>query len=235
VNHEAGRLSERRPVSTVRARSERQTMTVRQPHSGSVPASKATWDDDIERLFEAWLRRVAAAEAGHREDSARLRRGSLLLGVPVVVLTTVVGTSVFASLQNGHVPSGLRIFIGSISILAAVLSSLQTFLRFGMRAEGHRIAAFRYETLRRDMTQVLALPRGSRPDAVHQLDSVRQRLDRYAKESPTIDERRWAKLERQFHLSRVPPDPQWDRRIRIPDSAAGAADDATAKGATRGL
>jgi hypothetical protein len=203
--------------------------------NANTPVSKAAWDDDIERLYEAWLRRVAAAEAGHRQDSARLRRGSLMLGVPVVVLTTVVGTSVFASLQDGNVRTGVRILIGSLSILAAVLSSLQTFLRFGMRAEAHRIAAFRYETLRRDMTQVLALPRASRPDPVRQLDSARQRLDRYAKESPTIDERRWAKLERQFHLSKVPPDPHWgDRKIRIPDTAPAAIDDPVAKGPSHG-
>ncbi len=196
--------------------------------------TKAVWDDDVERLFEAWLRRVAAAEAGHRRDSDQLRRGSLMLGVPVVVLTTIAGTSVFASLQNGNVPTGVRVFIGTISILAAVLSSLQTFLRFGMRAEGHRIAAFRYETLRREITQVLALPRASRPQPVRELDSVRQRLDRYAKESPTIGERRWAKLERQFHLSKVPPDPQWaDRRIRIPEPTPATLDESAAKGSDR--
>lgn len=196
--------------------------------------TKAVWDDDVERLFEAWLRRVAAAEAGHRRDSDQLRRGSLMLGVPVVVLTTIAGTSVFASLQNGNVPTGVRVFIGTISILAAVLSSLQTFLRFGTRAEGHRIAAFRYETLRREITQVLALPRASRPQPVRELDSVRQRLDRYAKESPTIGERRWAKLERQFHLSKVPPDPQWaDRRIRIPEPTPAALDESAAKGSDR--
>jgi hypothetical protein len=208
----------------------------RRTRTATVAAPKAVWDDDVERLFEAWLRRVAAAEAGHRQESERMRRGSLMLGVPVVVLTTIVGTSVFASLQNGHVPATARILVGSISILAAVLSSLQTFLRFGMRAESHRIAAFRYETLRRDMTQMLALPRTSRPDAVHQLDSVRLRLDRYAKESPTIDERRWARLERQFHLSKVPPDPQWgEHRIRIPEPAPEATTQPLAEGASHGL
>ncbi len=197
---------------------------------------KAAWDDDIERLFEAWLRRVAAAEAGHRQSSDRLRRGSLLLGIPVVVLTTIVGTSVFASLNTADVQIGLRALVGSLSILAAALSSLQTFLRLGTRAEAHRIAAFRYETLRRDMTQELAIPRASRADAVHQLDGVRLRLDRYAKESPTIDERRWAKLEHQFHLSKVPPDPQWaDRKIRIPEPEPAASDEGTQGGAGHGL
>jgi len=185
------------------------------------PASSPAWDDDIERLFESWLRRVAAAEAGHRRESDVMRRGSLMLGIPVVVLTTIAGTSVFASIQRGDVPTGVRVFIGTISILAAVLSSLQTFLRFGMRSEGHRIAAFRYETLRREMIQILALPRAARPEPVTELDHVRLSLDRYAKESPTIDERRWAKLERQFHLSKVPPDPQWgEHKIRIPEPSS---------------
>ena len=72
--------------------------------NANLPVAKAAWDDDIERLFEAWLRRVAAAEAGHREASDRLRRGSLMLGIPVVVLTTIVGTSVFASRRSATRP-----------------------------------------------------------------------------------------------------------------------------------
>ncbi len=48
---------------------------------------------------------------------------------------------------------------------------------------------------------------------------MNMRLDRYAKESPTIGERHWRQLERQFHLSRVPPDPVWTPdTITIPES-----------------
>jgi hypothetical protein len=179
----------------------------------------ASWDDEVERLYQSWLRRVAAAEAGHRLMADRMRHRYLFLGVPVVVLTTIVGTSVFASLQDAKVSTTIRVCVGSTSILAAVISSLQTFLRYGMRSEGHRVAAIRYETLRRDMAEVLAMPRPARAAAERQLDSARQRMDRYAKESPTIGERLWAKLERQFRLSRVPPDPPGTRRtVRIPEA-----------------
>ena len=58
------------------------------------------WDDQIEHLYESWHRRVAAAEHGHRLMADRLRRRHLLIGIPVVVLTTLVGTSAFASMQN---------------------------------------------------------------------------------------------------------------------------------------
>ena len=215
-------------------------MAERRTRSANTGVSKAVWDDDVEHLLQAWHRRVAAAEAGHRIMAERMRRRYLMLGVPIIVLTTVVGTSVFASLQHATVPTAVRVAVGSISILAAVMSSLQTFLRYGMRSEGHRIGAIRYETLRRDVSELLALPRQSRPDPVRQLDSVRQRLDRYAKESPTIDERLWAKLEHQFHLSRVPPDPRFRDRtpqtvqIPEPDPAIEATSETTAKGASHG-
>ena len=137
------------------------------------------------------------------------------------VMAVFLCTSVFASIQDSTVPTWVRVLVGSVSILAAVISSLQTFLRYGMRAEGHRVAAIRYETLRRDMAAVLAIPRASRTEPLRQLNSVRERMDRYAKESPTIGEREWNRQERRFHLSKVPPDPHWARRtVQVPDADA---------------
>ncbi len=194
-------------------------------------ALKIVWDDSIEDLYESWHRRVAAAEHGHRLMADRLRRRHLLLGIPVVILTTLIGTSAFASISRansdqirflGVDPDVVLAIVGTIGVLAAVLSSLQTFLRYATRAEGHRIAALRYESLRRDMATKLALPREARGQPDRDLDSVRQRMDRYAKESPTIGERQWERLSSEFGLSTVPPDPS--RRaepVVIPERSNG--------------
>jgi hypothetical protein len=188
-------------------------------------ASKVAWDDEVERVYDSWHRRVAAAEHGHRLMADRMQRRYYMLGIPVVVLTTLIGTSAFASLQNvGSTTSGdgattsstALAIVGSISVIAAILSSLQTFLRYSTRAEGHRIAALRYETLRRDMAETLALPRDDRGTPSGALTGVRVRMDRYAKESPTIGERMWERLSKQFHLSTVPPDPAWRGEPGIP-------------------
>ena len=191
---------------------------------------KPTWNDALEQLYDTWHRRVAAAEHGHRLMADRLRRRYFLLGIPVVIFTTLVGTSAFASMGNATANSittenadsdVVLLLVGLISVLAAVLSSLQTFLRYATRAEGHRIAALRYETLRREMAETLALPRDARGQADRSLDNVRNRMDRYAKESPTIGERTWGELTKEFHLSTVPPDPPARAPIVIPEDGAG--------------
>jgi hypothetical protein len=109
-------------------------VTERRTRSASTTAPRAVWEDDVENLYESWHRRSAAAEAGHRRMAERMRRRYVMLGIPIVVLTTIVGTSVFASLQHEAVSTPLRIVVGSLSILAAVMSSLQAFLRDGTRA-----------------------------------------------------------------------------------------------------
>jgi hypothetical protein len=100
--------------------------------------------------------------------------------VPVVVLTTFVGTSVFATLQE-QVDVSLRIAIGIISVLAGVLASLQTFMRFAERAEKHRVAAEAWASIRREIAEMLALHPdylATRGDPQDYLDRLRRRIDR---------------------------------------------------------
>ena len=79
-----------------------------------------------------WYERVVATQKGHYYAADHYGRLNYWLGIPVMVLTTIVGTSVFASLQEKPEP-WLLILIGFASVLAAVLASLQTFLGFAAR------------------------------------------------------------------------------------------------------
>jgi len=135
----------------------------------------------------------------------RLNRRYICLGLPVVVLSTVVGTSAFASLQkNAEVADWAKIGVGVIGVLAAIFASAQTFLGYAQRSERHRVGAVHYETLRRDMAQELAL-RHATSEVQAELNSVRSRMERYAKESPPIPERTWRRLCAEFDIDPVPP------------------------------
>jgi hypothetical protein len=68
-----------------------------------------------------------------------------LIGIPSVILSTLVGTAAFASItEAGRSVSWIAIVAGTFSAMAAVLTALQTFFNFPQRAEKHAEAAARF-------------------------------------------------------------------------------------------
>jgi hypothetical protein len=158
------------------------------------------WTPAVLELLRDWRARAAMTSSEHYALASRLARLNIRFGIPVVALTTFVGTSVFATLQN-DVHVGLRIGLGLISVLAAVLASLQTFLRFGERAEKHRASAELWAALRREIDEMLALHPtylASRGDPKQYLDDLRRRMDEIAQQSPELGERGFWQSKRRY-------------------------------------
>ena len=168
------------------------------------------WTPRVLTLLREWNDRAGATAETHYAIAARLGRLNVRLGIPVVVLTTFVGTSVFATLER-HVDLSLRILIGVVSVLAAVLASLQTFLRFAERAEKPRAAAESWSSIRREIAEMLALHPdylATRGDPKDYLDRLRRRMDQVAAQSPEMGDRAWSRAEERYGLTyRVEHDP----------------------------
>ncbi len=182
---------------------------VRGPHAEAAGASGGTrrpWTDDELSLLSGWLARVAAGQHAHYLAAGRLRRYNLFLGIPTIVLTTIVGTSLFATLSsaNNRVAAWVRLTIGMISILAAVLAAIQTFLRFADRAEHHDVAADWFSAVRRDMEQVKAT-RSSTADPDSALTAYRKEINRIVQHAPEIGERLWHRIASDYGV-KEPPD-----------------------------
>ena len=154
-------------------------------------AAKVPWTRPVLALLSNWQHRAAVTQEAHYARSTRLATFNVWLGVPVVALTTFVATSVFATLTE-DVRIELRIFVGTISALAAVLASLQTFLRFQERAEKHRASAELWASIRREIDEMLALhPEylAERSDPKRYLDDLRRRMDEVSAQSLEIGDR----------------------------------------------
>ena len=165
--------------------------------SGKLPSP---WTPQVLELLKDWRARAASTSSEHYRLASRLARLNIRFGIPVVVLTTFVGTSVFATLQS-DVHVSLRIGLGLVSVLAAVLASLQTFLRFGERAEKHRASAELWAALRREIDEMLALHPtylASRGDPKQYLDDLRRRMDEIAQQSPELGEHGVWKSKRRY-------------------------------------
>jgi hypothetical protein len=166
--------------------------------------AKVPWTEAVLSLLREWQERAAVSQDAHYVIATRLGRYNLLFGIPVVVLATVVGTSVFATLQQ-QVATGWQIAIGVVSVLAGVLASLQTFLRFQERAEKHRAAAELWAAIRREIDQMLALhPEylAERSDPKAYLDQLRGRMGEVSAQSPEIGDKDWARAQDRFTARR---------------------------------
>jgi hypothetical protein len=166
-------------------------------------AAKVPWTESVLSLLREWHDRAAISQQGHYVIATRLTKYNNRLGVPVVALTTFVATSVFATLQK-DVGTRLRILVGFVSVLAAVLASLQTFLRFQERGEKHRAAAEHWAAIRREILQMLALHPdylAKRSDPKAHLDHLRKEMDRISAQSPEIGERDWSRAQKMLETN----------------------------------
>jgi hypothetical protein len=85
----------------------------------------------------------------HNEEAARFNSRHYRLGMATVVLTSVVGTAVFASIatQPQYVP--LQVLTGVLSVAAAAIAALHTFFDFAGQSAKHKAAGGAFEVLRR--------------------------------------------------------------------------------------
>ena len=153
--------------------------------------------DVAENLFEHWIINVKRSQSANYKAAQFYAKLNLVLGIPTAVLATIVGTSVFATLQENVDPSW-RIATGIISILAAVLASLQTFLGFSDRASKHRQSGSEYGSVKREIQEQLVVNRGNEEKLNKAIPIIRRRMDVLAKETPPVPKTIWAAIRRDF-------------------------------------
>jgi hypothetical protein len=160
-----------------------------------------------ENLLPSWLWRLRESQFSHYDAAKALDRCNYWLGVPVILLSTFVGTSVFAALGKSVDPP-LQIFVGLVSVVAAMLSGVQTVLRFSERAEKHRSVAVRYGALRREIEEILAtggqIPKEPTGGQIpkERLTDLREKIDKLGDESPHIPSRIWSHTKKTIGESR---------------------------------
>lgn len=170
--------------------------------SSNAAEAEASWRPETEVLLQNWHHRVYAAQSAYYLEAERLRRWHLLLGIAVVVLSTIVGSSAFAEKGMGYgLPS---VLIGTMGSLAAILAGLQTFLKLSESAANHGMAADWYATIRREIEELQALPRHLRGNAQSTLDGVRQNMNKAGQAAPELSEYLWASMARRFGVDEPP-------------------------------
>lgn len=162
--------------------------------------------ENSHELLRRWGLNAKRSQVANYKAANYFSRLHIKFGIPVIVLSSIVGTSIFASLEL-DVSVIIRIFLGFISVVSAVLAGLQTFLNYGDRSSKHRLVASEYGAVKRHIQELLTKDSISDQD----ISSIRERMDMLSKESPEVPD--------QFHADAHEKVPEL-HELKVPQASS---------------
>jgi uncharacterized protein YrrD len=102
--------------------------------------------EPVEGLLEDWREMALKASGRHSAAYDRYENLDSFYGVGSTVLTALVGSTIFVTLQK-TASEAIRIIAGLVAAVAAIASGVQTAAKYGQRAERYRQASRHYATV----------------------------------------------------------------------------------------
>jgi hypothetical protein len=154
---------------------------------------------DLQKTAATYRQLAIHKDNAHYAMAQSLERRHKLLGVPVIVTTTLVSAAIFSTLE-AQAALGWKIATGLVSVTASVLAALQTFFNFADQAERHQLSARGYSQVRRrcELFDLRYRLDSEYDDALRDLGELAQQLDELEAHEPTIRDAVYKEIKRQY-------------------------------------
>ena len=157
------------------------------------------------QLIQGWLIHARKSWKKQEEAARRLESQYRRVGIASVILSAVVGASLFASLETMNEPWG-RIIAGMVSITASVLASLLTFNRYEERTEKHRSAGVSYKAALRKLEKLHAASSSAKMEQ-ESLSRIEEEFAELEKLAPVVPEDINRAVEERYEVYRFVANP----------------------------
>lgn len=135
-------------------------------------------------LLDQWRRGLRISVRAHYEAAKHYEHLHLMISLPAVVVSALLGSAVFVSLQHSDV-GWIKTTMATLSVVTIGLSSLQASLRFAERAERHKAAANQLGEVRRALEQQFVFEHRDEKT----IEDLRKKWDAADRQAPTIPSR----------------------------------------------
>ena len=147
-----------------------------------------TWSSYLEDLLSSWADNSLSYSWLNLQSEIKFRRLKYSFTIPIVILSTVVGTINVG--MNSLFPPNLiqygQIGIGCIGIFTGILGTLQNFFKYAQLSEAHRSCAIHWHKFYRQLKTELALESLCRKPAGEFFHLAKSEMDRLLDSSPYI-------------------------------------------------
>lgn len=166
---------------------------------GNIKKKKIKWTDKHVDILVDWADKAMCYRWLHSRNTDRYKSLNTWFTIPVIIMSTLTGTANFAQEQ---VPQELRgyysMIVGSVNILAGIITTVQNFLKISQLNEAHRVAAIAWDKFYRKIKLELAKSPEERINVELFLKNCSEEFDRLIETSPDIDRKILKKFKETF-------------------------------------
>ena len=156
--------------------------------SASETYREVTWELHHDSIFVDWADKAACYKWLHDKSYLKYSSKRNMFTIPVIVMSTLTGTANFAL---ERVPEEYQdicsIAIGSVNILAGIITTVGQFLKLNELTESHRTASVAWDKFHRSLRIELIKAPEERPDVNYFMKTSRDEFDRLMETCPGID------------------------------------------------
>jgi hypothetical protein len=147
------------------------------------------WHSQTEKILKDWAELSSCYRYMHTNAFNVYKNKNLWFTIPLIIVSTITGTANFSqsSVKGTSIETLFPIIIGSLNLIAGMVSTIHQTLKYSSLEEGHRISAMSFGKLSRNIKIELNLPVQERSCSGSEfLCTVRAELDRLLEQSPII-------------------------------------------------
>jgi hypothetical protein len=146
------------------------------------------WESHHDSIFVDWADKAACYKWLHNKSYLKYSGKRNMFTIPVIIMSTLTGTANFAM---ERVPVQYRdifsIAVGSVNILAGIITTVAQFLKLNELTESHRTASVAWDKFHRSIRIELIKAPDERPDVNYFMKTSRDEFDRLMETCPGID------------------------------------------------
>jgi len=160
------------------------------------------WKEYHENILVDWADKALCYRWLHSKACIMYTKLRNLYTIPVIILSTLTGTANFAQerIPREYQPYA-QILIGSLNILAGIITTISQFLKINELSEAHRVASISWDKFYRNIRVELVKCPDDRIDVNYILKSSKDEYDRLMETSPTIDNKIINEFNNTFKLN----------------------------------
>lgn len=170
------------------------------------PAIVTPWTEQHEKILAEWADKAMCYRWLHSRSENKYLYLTRIFTIPVIILSTLTGTANFAIERiPEEYQSIVQVSIGSLNILAGIITTVQQFLKINELNEAHRVASISWGKFYRNLkTELLKSPQ-ERCDVNYLVKTSKEEFDRLVETSPAIEEFAVKQFNKKFNKTITEP------------------------------